>query len=65
MGISTGTELYPWPTQDLAVGYGYYPWIKKFGHTLSIRVRYPRVPVPMGKIAILTRKRQTYGSETL
>jgi hypothetical protein len=35
------------------VGYGYYPWVEKYAHTLPMRVQYPRVSVSVGKIAIL------------
>jgi hypothetical protein len=36
------------------VGYGYYPWVWKYAHTLPMWVRNPRVPVPVDKIAILS-----------
>ena len=35
------------------VGFGRCPWAQNHTHTLPIRVGYPRVPMPMGKIAIL------------
>jgi hypothetical protein len=36
------------------VGYVYYPRVKFHAHARTRQVRYPRIPVPAGKIAIPT-----------
>jgi hypothetical protein len=54
MGIPVGTKLCPCPVHDLTGRVWVLPMDIKCTHTLSMRVRYPQVPILVGKIAILT-----------
>jgi hypothetical protein len=63
--VTRGWEAIPVPIPAKPrVGYGYYLRVKFYAHARTCRVGYLRIPVPVGKIAIPTKKSSDLSKET-